>query len=231
MGVTIGSARIDERGKSSGGAAGDQKGGAEVSTQAFYVHSKGWVILRAKSSKQAARIAEAMIRACNNPNLGYDQAERLGVIKHGTKSSVPTECDCSSLVRQCVIEATGKDPGNFNTSTEVSALLYTKLFDRVPYRAPDELRVGDILVTKTKGHTAIVTSIDLNYPTLRKGSKGGYVKELQTLLNYSGSGARLTCDGLFGSLTEIAVIEYQKLHHLRADGVCGPQTWAELKSI
>ena len=130
-----------------------------------------------------------------------------------------------------MIEATGKDPGNFNTSTEVSALLYTKLFDRVPYRAPDELRVGDILVTKTKGHTAIVTSIDLNYPTLRKGSKGGYVKELQTLLNYSGSGAQLEVDGQFGSLTEIAVIAYQKLHHLRADGICGPQTWAELKSI
>ena len=40
MGVIIGSARIDERGKISGGAAGDQTG-SEVSTQAFYVHSKG----------------------------------------------------------------------------------------------------------------------------------------------------------------------------------------------
>ena len=66
------------------------------------------------------------------------------------------------------------------------------------------------------------------FPTLRKGSKGGYVKELQTILNYN-YGAHLSVDGVFGSLTEIAVIAFQKLRGLRADGVVGPLTWAELK--
>ena len=66
------------------------------------------------------------------------------------------------------------------------------------------------------------------YPTLRKGSKGGYVKELQTILNYN-YGAHLVVDGCFGPLTEIAVIAFQKLRGLRADGVVGPLTWAELK--
>lgn len=68
-------------------------------------------------------------------------------------------------------------------------------------------------------------------PTLRKGSKSPYVKELQTLLNYSGSGAHLSVDGIFGSLTEIAVIAYQKLHGLKADGIVGPKTWAVLQSL
>lgn len=237
MGVMIGSARIDERGKISGGAVGDQKQTAvpdykgEVSQQAFYIHSKGWVVLRPRNTKQAQKIAEAMIRACNNPNLGYDQQGRLGVVQNGTQSKIPTECDCSSLVRQCVIEGTGKDPGNFNTSSEVSALLYTKLFDRIAYRSPDGLRVGDILVTKTKGHTAIVTSVDNGYPILRRGSKGGYVKELQTLLNYSGSEAQLEVDGVYGPLTEIAVIAYQKLHGLKATGIVDQTTWAELNSV
>lgn len=50
MAVIIGSARIDERGKASGGKAGDQTG-KEVSTQNWYKHSKGWVLLRPKDRK------------------------------------------------------------------------------------------------------------------------------------------------------------------------------------
>lgn len=65
-------------------------------------------------------------------------------------------------------------------------------------------------------------------PTLRRGDRGGYVKELQTLLNYSGINAHLTIDGIFGSLTEIAVISFQKLRGLKADGIVGPRTWTEL---
>ena len=235
MAVMIGSARIGENGRITGGAAGDQKQASvpdkngEVSLQEFYVHSKGWVILRPRSSKQAGLIAKAMERACNNPNLRYDQAGRLGVIKYGTGSTVPTECDCSSLVRQCIIEATGVDPGNFNTASEVSALLYTKLFDRVYYTTPKELKLGDVIVTRCKGHTAVVTHADNGLPVLKRGSKGGHVKELQTLLNYAGFGAQLTVDGIFGSLTEIAVISFQKLHGLKADGIVGPLTWAALQ--
>ena len=66
------------------------------------------------------------------------------------------------------------------------------------------------------------------YPILRKGSKGGYVKELQTILNYT-FGYNLKVDGVFGSLTQIAVIGVQKLRGIKADGSVGPVTWAELK--
>lgn len=67
------------------------------------------------------------------------------------------------------------------------------------------------------------------YPTLRKGSKGGYVKEMQTLLNYSSCGAHLQIDGCFGPLSEIALIAFQKMRGLKADGICGPVSWAALK--
>ena len=66
------------------------------------------------------------------------------------------------------------------------------------------------------------------YPTLRRGSKGGYVKELQTILNYN-FGAHLVVDGCYGPLTEISVISVQKMRGLVADGIVGPKTWAELK--
>lgn len=158
MSVMIGSARIDENGHICGGKAGDQTG-KEVSTQAFYVHSKGWHVLHAKDANIANKIASAMKQACANNNIGYDQNNRLDVLKHGTGATVKTECDCSSLVRLCVKEASGKDPGNFNTANEVSVLQATGLFEATKtYRSGMTLYTGDILVTKTKGHTVVVVS-------------------------------------------------------------------------
>lgn len=165
MGVVIGSARIDERGKLLGGKAGDQKQtGAqdfcgEVSMQNFYNHKKGWHILRAKDADIALKLASSMITACNNINIGYDQNQRLGIISKGTGSKEKTECDCSSLVRRCIIEASGKDPGNFNTETEAAALKKTGLFEAArKYENGVTLYTGDIIVTCVKGHTAIVTA-------------------------------------------------------------------------
>lgn len=163
MSVVFGSARIDEHGKIKGGAAGDQTG-KEVSTQAYYTSAKGWVGLRAYNSTVADKLAEAMQQACDNPHIGYDQNQRLGVItqlaKYGSLKaiSVNTECDCSSLVRACIIQATGIDPGNFNTATEKTALLATGLFEVVRIEKAFNCFLGDILVTKTKGHTGIIVS-------------------------------------------------------------------------
>ena len=154
--IRLGSARCDERGKYVGGKAGDQTG-KEVSEQNFYVHSKGWYILRPLSDAHAQKIAERMQAACSNPNIGYDQNQRLGIIKAGIDTKNPTECDCSSLVRQCVREATGKDPGNFTTANEKGMLLNTGLFEALTYRTGTKVCTGDILVTKSKGHTVICT--------------------------------------------------------------------------
>lgn len=186
MSVIIGSARIDERGKITGGTVGDQKQTGsgddykgEVSMQNFYAHSKGWYILRPKYANHAEKIADLMILACNNKNLGYDQTGRLGVIQNGIMSSVPTECDCSSLVRACIKEATGKDPGNFNTANEVEALERSGLFEiRRSYVTGATLYPGDVLVTKTKGHTAIVVSGGIRKMSEPESVKTGTVKSL-----------------------------------------------------
>ena len=96
--IMIGSARINERGKLSGGVAGDQKQVSsandtkgEVSMQPFYVHSKGWYILRPKNAALAAKMAERMTAACNNKNIGYDQGNRLGVIIYSINTKTKTE--------------------------------------------------------------------------------------------------------------------------------------------
>ena len=107
MAVIIGSARIDENGKAHGGRAGDQTG-REVSTQNWYKHSKGWVVLRAKDPKKAAKIAQAMRAACDNQNIGYDQYQNQtlwnAVKDKGydpAKAAVKCETDCARLVRVC----------------------------------------------------------------------------------------------------------------------------------
>lgn len=168
MSIMVGSARIDERGNASGGAAGDQKQTSakndltgEVSMQKMYSHSKGWYILRPKSAAHAVKMADLMKAACNNANIGYDQGNRLGVVQHGIMTAVKTECDCSSLVREVVKEATGKDPGNFTTANEAASLEATGLFEsKRSYTSQSATPVydGDVLVTKTKGHTVIVVS-------------------------------------------------------------------------
>ena len=161
MKMIIGSARHDDNGKYIGGKAGDQaqkktddyKG--ECSLQEFYVHKYGWNCAIAKDPMIRLKLAERMRALCNNPNIGYDQGERAGILKAGIDTKKPTECDCGTAVRQCVKEASGKDPGEFHTGNEMDVLEKTGLFIFVTYNGQD-LPTGTILISKKKGHTAIV---------------------------------------------------------------------------
>ena len=66
-----------------------------------------------------------------------------------------------------------------------------------------------------------------NIPTLRKGSQGDEVADLQMLLSAK-YGADLDIDGVFGAKTETAVRAFQQAHGLTADGVVGPKTRAAM---
>ncbi|MEU3735208.1 murein L,D-transpeptidase [Streptomyces sp. NPDC033538] len=63
-------------------------------------------------------------------------------------------------------------------------------------------------------------------PTLRNGSHGQAVTELQQRLAVHGHA--LTADGDFGPRTKTAVKAFQKRHGLWADGIVGPRTWNAL---
>lgn len=56
--------------------------------------------------------------------------------------------------------------------------------------------------------------------------KGDGVREIQNGLNLCGYDVDI--DGEFGPLTEEAVIDFQRDHDLKADGIVGPDTWAAL---
>lgn len=224
--VTIGSARIDENSNISGGQAGDNNG-REVSTQPYYDHSKGWFIFRAKSVFVRELIAEAMEAACANDNIGYDQSNNQSLYSAAkkvdfdlSKVTTPCETDCARLVR-CCIRYAGINIKDFYTGDEPSVLSESGYFDQVYVKSQEELARGDILVTKTKGHTVIVLVSGSQYKLT--------VREMQecmrTLGWYTGS-----IDGDYGPLSMVAVRNYQKgwRGKLEVDGVFGPKTSLKL---
>lgn len=163
--VYIGHAVGDEHGQASGGEAGNQNG-KELRTQPWYLNKKGWIVLRPKDSVVASKLAYDMKAACNNTNIGYDQKQRSTLFNVASKVdydcskvTTPCECDCSSLVRVCLWYA-GIKVSDFYTGNEVSTLMKTGKFEKLTDAKYTEqssyLKTGDILVTKVKGHTAIV---------------------------------------------------------------------------
>lgn len=233
MGIVIGHASIDENGKVVNGSAGDQNG-KEVCTRSFYMHTKGWYVLRAKDTKVANKIAECMEHACANTYIGYDQNQRLtlyNVVKNnGYKCSTTSlkqkvECDCSSLVRVCLGYA-GIIVGNFTTSNEKTVIMNTGKFELVECSSNgSNLKRGDILVTKTKGHTVVVVSSTYNtvettseMPTIKRGSNGYPVVLWQIIVGADP-------DGDFGEDTEKLTLVFQDEKGLDTDGIVGPKSW------
>ena len=64
---------------------------------------------------------------------------------------------------------------------------------------------------------------------LWRGNTGSSVRELQQKLNQNGY--KLDEDGVFGSNTYNAVLDYQRKNNLAVDGVVGDETWGSLGKV
>lgn len=88
------------------------------------------------------------------------------------------------------------------------------------------MAAGDVLhLQRTAGNLAVQRALG-GRPTLRIGSQGPDVRELQTILR--AGGAPITADGMFGPKTKGAVVAFQKAAGLSADGIVGAKTWGAL---
>lgn len=254
MAVYVGSARSDENGAAHSGKAGDQKSGKEVSTQKWYKHSKGWRVFRAKDRAVALKICEAMEAACKNAKIGYDQWQRHTLYNQAKKvgfdpGKVTKACetDCSALVRVCCAYAGIVNlPEDMRTGDMPKTLMKTGKFVEMKgskYTGQDiYLGKGDILVTKTNGHTVVVIDDGPKYEgtvevkpeklgerILRNGDEGEDVKTMQEYLIGLGYDlGRWGADGDYGDATELAVVSFQEKHGLEADGEYGPKSHAAL---
>ena len=163
----------DERGKYTGGSAGDQTG-TEWEIRNWYNYSNGgWnCVLRYPDEKVGAKIAELARAAANNNNIGYDQWQRLtfwyALEKVGydpSKITSKVESDCSSGVT-AIIKAVGYLL-NIPKLKELSITNYTgsmkanfravgfEVLTNSKYLTSDKyLLPGDILLNE-KHHTCI----------------------------------------------------------------------------
>ena len=257
MAVLIGHASIDENGKATGGAAGDQTG-KEVVTRSWY--TKGWnVLLRPKSAMLAELSARACEAACANENIGYDQGGRNTLYAKAKAASFDLaaittgcECDCSSLMHVCAIAGGANlsyDGNGYTTRTMAAAFKasgdYEKITDSKYLESDSYLLRGDILV-KEGSHTVMVLTNGsaaadiqtpvvgcsggcITLPLLQKGDEGNTVKTMQTILYCHGFNSPLF--GRFDDRTESALVEFQKAFNLEAHGKCSTETWSALLGL
>lgn len=112
-------------------------------------------------------------------------------------------------------------------------------FDYDPYGlyiGRNPVYVGDMLRERIRGYMLDDDIRPIPAPrfqeyrkTLRQGSEGTLVFELQSMLNVHG--IVLTMDGKFGPATRSAVVAFQHMRQLVEDGVVGPATWTALEAV
>ncbi len=67
--------------------------------------------------------------------------------------------------------------------------------------------------------------------TVQQGRTGPEVRAAQHLLRFKFGYSDVVVDGIFGPITDAAVVDFQTDYDLLVDGIVGPQTWQALIAI
>lgn len=211
MAVRIAQASKDERGKYSGGKAGDQ--GGELNIRTWY--NRPWdAVLRPLHIGD--RMAEVAKRLVGCSKIGYDQSQRTTLYEECEKigwdlsridSIAPCECDCSSLIA-VIAKFSGVDiPKTVYTGNLSYYLLNSGefvIFRDQKYVSNDSyLRRGDI-VLNTAHHVAVV--LDTGSKAAEQGRKAQYAAQVRvnTYLNVrTGPGTMYPCMKVNGQALQL----------------------------
>lgn len=97
----------------------------------------------------------------------------------------------------------------------------------LPFAVVPSLYLGMPLIAEAQDITQLSPATEIRRATLRTGSQGSEVSELQAALKllgyYNGS-----VDGLYAESTAQAVSQFQQAAGLKPDGITGPETWRRL---
>lgn len=260
MSIKVAYASADERGKASGGKAGDQTG-KEVKVANYYQFGQTYV-LRWKNDNLGERAAHYIEAIAKSPLVGYDQSQRttlyteLKAVKwYVGKLKKPVETDCSALIA-VVVNAMGiKVSPNLWTGNLRAALMQTGQFTSHTgdgwTNTDKNLKKGDIILNpithvvmaiedganvKRKAPAVAKVGYSGTFPTLPKrgyfeiGDKGEQVTRIQAFCNWA-IATKLKTDGLYGKATSDAVAKFQKLVGIKTDGSYGKETLSKAKSF
>lgn len=245
MSVKCGWASIDERGRASGGKAGDQTG-VEVKVGNWYYFRQN-LILRFNDRSKAKKAAQICRGIANNDRVGYDQNQRTTLYAelalvgwNPAKITKPVETDCSAMIAAIVSAVGIKVSKDLWTGNLRKALLQTGAFHIYmgdAYTKSDRLLMtGDIILNeashvimaledgpgiKKAGGTATSSGSTVIKDRIKKGQRG-----LNDLV-----GAKLVIDGSRGPATKkigIMAVQVGLNRDFRAglevDGSYGPAT-------
>ncbi|MGS2777660.1 peptidoglycan-binding protein [Robertmurraya sp. GLU-23] len=128
----------------------------------------------------------------------------------------------------------GSVHGKYDTSTRNAVIAFQKKYKLKAdgIAGPATLSKLDAVIAPTKVATVSkpVTTTVKKYPTLRSGSKGTAVVDMQNKLKKNGV-YRGNSHGSYDAATRNAVIAFQKKYKLKADGIAGPATLSKLDTI
>lgn len=246
--VKISNSGSDENGNYKGGKAGDQTG-KEWRIRDWYNYP--WsCVLRHPNAEVRKCLATLAVKAANNDNIGYDQAQRetyrKALEKAGwdpAKIEEAVESDCSAGVIANII-ATGHILGiaglqNFgatytgNMRKEGGNRGFQVLTDPKYLNSSEYLLAGDIPLNDAHHVCTVVTNGTKSGAEVPLTDRGTY--EIMPLLKRGSKGKAvkvlqallggLAIDGSFGPLTLNSVLLLQKRQGLLQDGEVGPLTW------
>ncbi len=127
-----------------------------------------------------------------------------------------------------VIEAMGTIAGVTTTRVTLGKWTHWGELTGVDYTGAQT--APDVVPAGTSVPAVISGGAGKSSPSLRRGSKGQAVQEMQETLQRLGYDlGPCGADGDFGKATEAAVKRFQADNGLEADGICGPKTWAKLE--
>jgi hypothetical protein len=189
------------------------------------------------SSKGGGRSLPDEVRAFMEPRFGADfsqvrvhtggeavqmnQALGAQAFTHGSDiyygdGKYPSVSELTAHELTHVVQQTGKVQTKLNIS-----------------QSGGNFQIVPMLVQRAPG-TVTQQDAPATHPTLRQGSTGKAVEELQQKFNAQGAKPPLKVDGIFGPLTRSAAVHFQQTHQditgkpLVADGIVGKLTWGAL---
>ena len=256
--IKCGWASQDERGRASGGKAGDQTG-REVKVGIWYNFGQNCVI-RFKNADEGRKFARVIKSLCNNDCIGYDQSQRTTLYEElkkqafdYTKLKTKCETDCSAMIAAALTCIGIKVSKNAWTGNLVPLCRATGKFTfhtDAKYLTSDKyLKTGDIIIN-TAAH--VITALEdgeaakektvkkpkVSYtgklPKLppkgyiQKGDTGSNVKLLQSFLKWYGTYTG-SIDGSAGPKTDTAIRDFQRAEKITADGSFGRKSLATAK--
>ncbi|RTR28826.1 LysM peptidoglycan-binding domain-containing protein [Robertmurraya yapensis] len=157
--------------------------------------------------------------------------KKYPTLKAGSKGTAVT--DMQNKLKTAGIYK-GKINGTYDTTTKNAVIAFQKKYKLKAdgIAGPATLGKLDSVITPVKAAAPAKTAVVAvkKYPTLKVGSKGTAVTDMQNKLKKAGI-YKGKINGTYDTTTKNSVIAFQKKYKLKADGIAGPATLGKLDAV